>query len=97
MTEKTCYEGYPFWIVLLSNIVSFAIYAAGAVVIYKIGWIWLILYIFYIIWLEIKLRKLLLLWQSLCFWKGEIKPLTIQEGQSSRVQQNTNYMESCYP
>jgi len=57
MKEKTCYENYPFWIVILSNIVEFTVYGTGAFVIYKIGWIWLILYVLYIVWLVIRLLR----------------------------------------
>ena len=55
--EITCYEDYPAWIVMLSNVVSFAVYIVGSFVIYKIGWIWLVIYILYITWLEIRVMK----------------------------------------
>jgi len=57
MKDMTCYEDYPTWIVMLSNAVSFAIYSSGSFVIYKIGWIWLVLYLLYIAWLEIRVMK----------------------------------------
>ena len=51
------FENYPFWIVFFSNLVSIAIYLIGAFIIYKIGFIWLILYIAFILYLEFKLIK----------------------------------------
>ena len=57
MNTVTFYEKYPLRIVLLSNLVSIAIYAIGAFIIYQIGWIWLLIYIVYIVWLEIRLLK----------------------------------------
>jgi hypothetical protein len=53
--KAKCYEGYPLWIVLIANSITFSIYAAGAFVLYQIGWIWLVLYILYVIGLEIRL------------------------------------------
>ena len=51
------YEDYPLWIILLSNLVSLAIYGIGAYVMYRTGWIWLALYVLYIGFLEIKLLR----------------------------------------
>jgi hypothetical protein len=57
MKQQKCYENYPFWIVLFSNIVSIAIYAAGAIVLFQISWILMALYILYILLLEIMLLR----------------------------------------
>ncbi len=57
MKKANCYEKYPFWIVLISNLVSIAIYAIGAYIIYQLGSIWLALYLFYILLLEFNLIK----------------------------------------
>jgi hypothetical protein len=51
------YENYPFWMILLSNLVSFAIYLIGGYIIYQVGFMWLITYIVYILFLELKLMK----------------------------------------
>jgi hypothetical protein len=51
------YENYPFWIVLISNLVSIAIYLIGAFIIYQIGLVWLILYLLFIGTLEFRLIK----------------------------------------
>ena len=89
MKEITCYESYPFWIVILSNIVSFAVIAAGAFVMYKISWIWLALYILYIVLLEIRLLKRSCVncyyFGKVCaFGKGKVSSLFFQKGDTNR-------------
>ena len=49
-----CYEQYPAWIILISNFVSIAIYLIGAFVIYKLGLVWLLAYLAYVLFLEIR-------------------------------------------
>ncbi|MFC1905823.1 hypothetical protein ACFLXL_03345 [Chloroflexota bacterium] len=93
MTDKTCYESYPLWIVLLSNIVSIAIYVAGAVVIYNIGWIWLFLYILYIIGLEVRLLRRSCVncyyYGKVCaFGKGKLSGLFFKKGATNRFNQD---------
>lgn len=55
-TIKT-YENYPIRIVILSNLVSFLIYILGFIIIFKIGWIYSIIYLSYIFALELRLIK----------------------------------------
>ena len=93
MTEKTCYESYPFWIVLISNVVAIAIYAAGAFVIHKIGWIWLIIYILYIIGLEIRLLRSSCVncyyyGKACAFGKGKLSCLFFKKGDTNRFKQD---------
>ena len=93
MKEITCYENYPLWIVILSNIVSFTIYATGAFVIYKIGWIWLILYVFYLAWLEIRIMKRSCVncyyYGKVCaFGKGKLSCLFFKKGDTNRFKQD---------
>ena len=54
MEEPKCYDNYPIWIVVVSNAVAVAIYTLGAFIIYQIGWAWLIPYVLYIAWLEVR-------------------------------------------
>jgi len=88
MKDVTCYEDYPTWIVMLSNAVSFATYGAGSFVIYKIGWIWLILYLLYIVWLEIRILRRSCVnchyFGRLCaFGKGKLAALFLKKGDTS--------------
>jgi len=92
MNDKACYENYPLWIVILSSIVSLAIYAAGAFVIYKIGWLWLALYILYIIWLEIRLLRKSCVncyyYGKVCaFGKGKLVCLFFKKGDTNKFNQ----------
>ncbi|MBN1384264.1 MAG: hypothetical protein JW983_05205 [Elusimicrobia bacterium] len=53
--KEARYENYPLRIIMLSNFVSTATYAIGAFIIYQIGIIWFVLYLIYIMFLEIRL------------------------------------------
>lgn len=55
--KNPTYENYPSCMVFASNLVSIGIYILGGYVIYQLGLIWLLLYLAYIFWLEIKLLK----------------------------------------
>lgn len=55
--QNKFYENYPFWIILISNLVSFAIYFIGGYIIYRVGFMWMITYIVYILFLYLKLMK----------------------------------------
>ena len=57
METRKCYENYPFWMVIISNIVSLSIYIIGGFLVYQIGLIWFLLYILYILILEVKLLR----------------------------------------
>jgi len=51
------YENYPAWIIFVVNLVSIAIWVAGAFIIYQVGLIWMVLYLAFIGYLEIRLLK----------------------------------------
>jgi hypothetical protein len=57
MPESQAYENYPVWMVLVSNLLSISMYLIGAVILYQIGLIWLVLYVLFIILLELRLVK----------------------------------------
>ncbi|PKP51223.1 MAG: hypothetical protein CVT90_03085, partial [Candidatus Altiarchaeales archaeon HGW-Altiarchaeales-3] len=52
MNPPKIYDNYPLWIVIVSNILSLAVYAAGAYIMFTLSMITGILYIIYIILLE---------------------------------------------
>jgi len=67
--KETYFENYPLWIVFLSNLVSITIYLIGAFVIYKVGFIWLILYLIFIASLEFRL----IIWHCTnCYYHGKV-------------------------
>lgn len=53
--KSKCYENFPFWMILIANLLSIAIYLIGTFILYQVGVIWPILYIIYILILEFKL------------------------------------------
>lgn len=57
MDQSKTFESYPCWIVIISNLLSVLIYIIGAYIIFQLGITWLILYLLYILVLEIRLMK----------------------------------------
>jgi len=51
--EPEAFEWYPLWIVLAFNLASFLSYAIGAYLLFLVGMVWGILYITYLIYLEL--------------------------------------------
>ncbi|MDD5193660.1 MAG: hypothetical protein PHF67_03670 [Candidatus Nanoarchaeia archaeon] len=85
MKKEKYYENYPAWIVFLSNLVSIAIYVSGALIIYRLGLIWLILYILYILVLEFRLinghcTNCYYYGKTCAFGKGKISRLFFRKG-----------------
>ena len=79
------YENYPCWIVIISNLVSIVIYFIGAYIIYQVGVIWLLIYLVYILGLEIRLMKKSCVncyyYGKFCaFGKGKISSLFFKKG-----------------
>lgn len=84
MKQKT-FENYPCSTVLISNLVSFAIYIIGAYIIYQLGAIWLGLYLVYILALEIRLIKnhcvnCYYYGKSCAFGKGKLSAVFFKKG-----------------
>ena len=63
------YENYPIWVVLLSNLVSLAIYGLGFVIIFRLDLIFSIFYLIYILILEYRLMRFHCI---NCFYHGKI-------------------------
>ncbi|MFC1952143.1 hypothetical protein ACFLV8_00710 [Chloroflexota bacterium] len=57
MKSNECYESYPVWVIIIANLVSVCVYTIGALIIYQIGTIWFVLYLLYILLLEVKLLR----------------------------------------
>lgn len=57
MEKSKTFENFPCWIIIISNIISIAIYIMGAYILYQFGIIWLLFYLLYIFALEIRLMK----------------------------------------
>ena len=83
------FENYPCWIILVSNLVSIAIYLIGAFIIYQLGTIGLLFYLVFIFGLEIRLMKRSCVncyyYGKYCaFGKGKISSLFFKRGNSHK-------------
>lgn len=79
------HENYPFRIVVLSNLVSFLIYFLGFIIIYRSGWIFSVIYLAFILTLEIRLIRMHCIdcyyFGKTCgFGKGKISSLFFKKG-----------------
>jgi len=87
-TVKT-YENYPIWVVILSNLLSIAIYALGFVILIRLGLIFSLLYLIYVSILEFRITKYhctsCFYWGKTCgFGKGRISALLFKKGDISK-------------
>ncbi len=57
MEKSRSYEKYPYWIIFISSFVSIATYLLGALIIYRAGFSWLVIYLLYVLLLEARLLK----------------------------------------
>lgn len=90
--ETPCYENYPIWIVLISNLNSLLIYILGAYIIYGLELIFALLYLFYCLFLEIRLLKNgcvnCYYYGKICgFGKGRLSALFFKKGDISKFNQ----------
>jgi len=89
MKGTKSYENFPFWIVLLSTILSLSTYAIGIYVLLGLGIPFAILYIIYILWLEVRLLKGSCIdcyyYGKVCaFGKGKLCALFFKKGNPKR-------------
>jgi len=89
MKGAKSYENFPFWIVLLSTILSLSTYAIGIYVLLGLGIPFAILYIIYILWLEVRLLKGSCIdcyyYGKVCaFGKGKLCALFFKKGNPKR-------------
>ena len=89
MNQPVTYEKYPLRIIALANVLAILIYITGAYIIYRLGLIWVLLYIGYIIFLEIRLLKVgctdCYYYGKLCaFGKSRLSSLLFKKGDPER-------------
>jgi hypothetical protein len=85
MKRANTYKNYPCRIIILSNTLYIFIYAAGACIISRLGAYWLILYLLFILWLELRVMRLgctdCYYYGKYCaFGKGKIAALLFKNG-----------------
>ena len=83
------YENYPMGIVLLSNFVALGIYTFGFLIIFRVGLVFSILYLLFILSLEYRLLRYhcpnCFYWGRICgFGKGKLSSWFFKKGDSSR-------------
>lgn len=83
------YENYPKWIVVLSNLQSLIVYGLGFFILFKLRWIWALIYILYVLVLEFRLIKNhctdCYYWGKACgFGKGKISALFFKKGDPAK-------------
>jgi hypothetical protein len=83
------YENFPVWIVILSNLVAFAIYGLGFLVLRRLGLVFSIGYLVYVLTLEFRLLKNhctnCYYWGKTCgFGKGRLSSLLFKKGDVSK-------------
>ena len=82
-------ENYPFRTIVIANLVSIGIYLIGAFIIYQLGLVWLLIYLLYVLWLEIRLLKRsctgCYYYGKYCAWgKGKISSLLFKKGTTNK-------------
>lgn len=89
MEPANKFENYPWRIVIVSNLVSLAIYVLGFFIIRRLGWAFSLLYLFYILILEYRLLKYSCIncfyWGKICgFGKGRLSSWFFKKGDISK-------------
>jgi Co/Zn/Cd efflux system component len=51
------YEKYPFWIVVVSNLLSLAVYLLGAMILFRVSTVALAIHLLYVAWLVLRLIR----------------------------------------
>ncbi len=102
MQDQVCYEKYPAGIVIVSNLLTLSIYAAGAYLMYNIGLPWLVLYILFIILLEIRLLSRHCLdcyyyGKACAFGRGRISSMIFPKGDPERFCRNNYSLKDIVP
>jgi hypothetical protein len=100
--KSHCYENYPWWTVLFSNLVSLSIYIIGAYILFGLGWIYAVLYLLFCLFLEIRLLKTgcvnCYYYGKVCgFGKGKLSALFFKRGDVSQFSQRELSWKSMIP
>ncbi len=82
------YENYPIKMVIISSLVTVGIYALGFMIIFRLGWVYSIVYLIYILVLEYRLLRYDCIncyyWgKSCCFARGRVSSWFFKKGDIS--------------
>jgi hypothetical protein len=83
------YENYPMGNVILSNVVSLTIYVLGFFVVFRVGWVYSLFYLLFILSLEYRLLRYhctnCFYWGKTCgFGKGRVSSWFFKKGENSQ-------------
>jgi hypothetical protein len=83
------FDNYPLLIVFASNTVSLLIYAAGLLITFSLHWVVFVLYLIYILSLELRLLKFhctnCYYWGKMCgFGRGKVSSWIFKNGDNSK-------------
>lgn len=99
MKELDSYESFPLRIVLLSNVVTIAIYAIGAYIFSGFGTWWAVLYLVYCGWIEVRVYRHSCVncyyYGKVCgFGKGKLCSLLLKKGDPQKfVETQINWFD----
>ncbi|MCX6682411.1 MAG: hypothetical protein NTY71_05445 [Methanoregula sp.] len=94
MQDSPVYEKYPFWMVLVSTLLSVSVYVIGAVILSWLGLAWLVLYLLFILLLELRLVRghCVDCWyygKTCAFAKGQLSAMFFPKGALERFSKKT--------
>lgn len=89
MDSQLRYDNYPAWVVIISNLNQALLYGIGSIVLYRLGLIFFLLYLAYILVLEFRLIKDhcadCYYWGKTCgFGRGRLSAVFFKKGETSR-------------
>ena len=87
------FDNYPFWIVLLSNLLSIIIYGLGFYIMFRLSWMIAVVYLLYILAQEVRLIRnhctSCFYYGKTCgFGKGRLSALIFKQGDPAKFCQN---------
>ena len=101
-TEKGYFENYPLTTVLISSLVTLTTFAAGAIIMFRAGWIWGVLYLIYVLYLELMLlrkncRDCYYYGKTCAFGQGRLACLIVKRGNPSNFGKRQMTWKSMIP
>lgn len=96
--DKNRYEKYPLWIVIIINILMLLVYAAGAYIMFVLSWITGVLFLVYIIILELSIyregcRHCFYYGKRCAFGKGIIARIFFNRGNPKNFQREITWKD----
>lgn len=102
MKQLETYKNYPCSTIIVSNVVATGIYFIGLYIIYQIGVIWLLFYLFFMLGLETRLMKKgcvdCYYYGKLCaFGRGKLSSIFFKKGNSKRFAKHKFTLKDILP